>query len=236
MWYSDTRLPFLLTPSVAIDQIEQRKQENPNDIDEVPVEADVFNGRVVLRREAAAQRFLDEPNKQAGAHDHVQGVQAGHAEIEREEKLGVRVGGGVGAGLKVEIPAGNVMLDVFFVILDALDAKKDATEDQGSDEANRQQVCLAHLGSPDGESHGQAAGDENDGVNGAEPEINGPAGLREDFGVGGAIERVGHEQAAEEKHFGGQEDPHAERSGFPLLLHRSILLVQFSGAMHAGLL
>src|SRR5258708_9043679 len=157
MWCSDTRLPVLLTASVAIDQIEQRKQEKQNDVDEGPVEADVLNGRVVRRREAAAQRFVDEPNKQAGAHDHVQGVQAGHAEIEREEKLGVRVGGGVGAGLKVEIPAGNVMLDVFFVILDALDAKKDATEDQGSDEANRHQLCLAHLGSPDAQSHGHTA-------------------------------------------------------------------------------
>src|SRR5260221_5893864 len=156
MWCSDTRLPFLLTPSVAIDQIEQRKQENPNDIDEVPVEADVFNGRVVLRSEAAAQRCLDEQNRQAGAHDHVQCVQAGHAEIEREEKLGVSVGGGVGAGLKVEIPAGDVMLDVFFVILDALDAKKDGAEDKRGDEENRQQLCLADLGSPDGEGHGQA--------------------------------------------------------------------------------
>src|SRR5258708_21178118 len=148
MWCSDTRLPVLLTASVAIDQIEQRKQENPNDIDEVPVEADVFNGRVVLRREAAAQGFLDEPNDQAGAHDHVQCVQAGHAEIEREEKLGVRVGGGVGAGLKVEIPPGDVMLDIFFVILDALDAKKDAAEDERGDQANRQQLWLSDLGHP----------------------------------------------------------------------------------------
>src|ERR1700737_2475434 len=54
-------LAFLPKPSVAIDQIEQREQENPNDIDEVPVEADVLDGSVVLRREAATQRLLDEP-------------------------------------------------------------------------------------------------------------------------------------------------------------------------------
>jgi hypothetical protein len=54
-------LAFLPKPSVAIDQIEQREQENPNDINEVPVETDIFDGSVVLRREAAAQRFLDEP-------------------------------------------------------------------------------------------------------------------------------------------------------------------------------
>src|ERR1700738_1223006 len=105
---SDTRLPFFLTPSVAIDQIQQREQENPNDIDEVPVEADVFHGRVVFRREAAAQRFLDEPEKQARSNDHVESVQAGHAAIEGEEKLSVGVGGRVCAGLEIKVRAGNV--------------------------------------------------------------------------------------------------------------------------------
>src|SRR6266404_5107255 len=134
---SDTRLPFFLTPSVAIDQIQQREQENPNDIDEVPVEADILDGRVVLRREAAAPRFLDEPKEQAGADDHVQGVQAGHAEIEGEEKLGVGVRAGVCAGLEIKTIAGNMMLDIFFVILDALDAEEDAAEDERGDEAKR---------------------------------------------------------------------------------------------------
>src|SRR5882724_7714992 len=97
---SDTRLPFFLTPSVAINQIEQGEQENPHNVDEVPVEADIFDGRLVLRREAAAQRFLDEPNEQAGADNHVQGVQAGHAEIEGEEKLSVSVGSRVSARLE----------------------------------------------------------------------------------------------------------------------------------------
>src|SRR5260370_14750455 len=107
---SDTRLPFFLTPSVAIDQIQQREQENPNDIDEVPVEADILDGRVVLRREAAAQRFLDEPKEQAGADDHVQGVQASHAEIEGGEKLRVRVGSSVYAGLVIRTIAGSMIV------------------------------------------------------------------------------------------------------------------------------
>src|SRR6202521_4627907 len=173
---------------MTINQIEQRKQENPNDIDEVPVEANVFNGSVVLRREAAAQRFLDEPDKQAGADDHVQGVQAGHAKVKGEEKLGVGVGGDVGAGLEIEIPAGDVVLDVFVVILDALDAQKDAAEDQRGDEEDRKQLFLAEWGSPDGESHGQAAGDEHDGVNRAEPERDCLAGRAKYVGIGGAVE------------------------------------------------
>src|SRR5881398_97325 len=64
----------------------------------MPVEADDFNGRVVLWREAATQRDSDEPDNQAGANDHVQGVQAGHGEIKREIELRVRVGVGIVRG------------------------------------------------------------------------------------------------------------------------------------------
>ena len=35
-----------------------------------------------------------------------------------------------------------------------------------------------------------------------------------------AVEQVGHQQAAEEHHFGGEEDPHAEGRCLGLLLHR----------------
>jgi len=40
----------------------------------------------------------------------------------------------------------------------------------------------------------------------AEPKRDGLAGRAEYVGIGGAVDGVGHEQAAEEKHFGGQED------------------------------
>src|SRR5258707_15020891 len=107
---------------MTIDQIEQWKQKNPDDIDEMPVQADIFYGRVVFRRKAAARRFFDEPYEQACADDHVQGVEAGHAKVQREEKLGMGVGAGIGAWLELEIQAGNVGRDVFGVILDGLDA------------------------------------------------------------------------------------------------------------------
>src|ERR1700682_4748318 len=76
---------------MAIDQIKQRKQENPDDINEVPVQTYVFNGGVVIFVEAALPGYQDEPQEQTGADDHVQGVQTGHAEIERKIKLRVRI-------------------------------------------------------------------------------------------------------------------------------------------------
>src|SRR5262245_33257606 len=51
-----------------------------------------------------------------------------------------------------------------------------------------------------------------------------------------AVDGVGHEDAAEEKNFGDQKNPHAQRGGFLLLLQRLKLSVQLSGAMHAVLL
>src|SRR6266403_2229226 len=127
---------------MTINQIEQWEQKNPDDIDEMPVQADIFYGRVVFRRKAAAQRFFDEPYEQACADEHVQGVEAGHAKVQREEKLGMGVGAGVGARLELEIPAGDVVLNIFVVILDGLDAKKDRAEDQS---AMRNQVSAFFL-------------------------------------------------------------------------------------------
>ena len=71
-----------------------------------------------------------EPGKKAEADDHVQGVQAGHDEVEREENLGVvRVGVLIGmAGdrhvIEAEGRAGNVMLFEFVFVLDAFDAEE----------------------------------------------------------------------------------------------------------------
>src|SRR6266478_9768411 len=143
----------------------------------MPVQADIFYGRVVFRRKAAAQGFLDEPYEQACADDHVQGVEAGHAEVEREEKLGMGVGAGVGARLELEIQAGDVVLNILVVILDGLDAKKDRAEDQSGDEEPSERFFPAGLRGPDSHGHGQAAANEDDGVDGAPGKSDGFASL-----------------------------------------------------------
>src|SRR6266403_2553351 len=183
---------------MTIDQIEQWEQKNPDDIDKVPVQADIFYGRVVFRRKTAAQRFFDEPNEQACADDHVQGVEAGHAKVQREEKLGMGVGAGVGPRLELEIQAGDVVLNILVVILDGLNAKKDRAEDQSGDEEPSERFFPAGLRGPDRHGHGQAAANEHDSVDGAPGKFDGLAGFAKNIGIGGAIERVGHEHAAKE--------------------------------------
>src|SRR5713226_1670584 len=127
----------------------------------MPVQADDFDGRVVLRREAATETSLDEPEEQASADDHVQGVQAGHAEIQREIKLAVEIdirialegllhflffpgqffkviGGGRmrGAITHVEAMAGNEMVVELLLVFDRFDAKKDSAESKRGDQEN----------------------------------------------------------------------------------------------------
>src|SRR5438094_10084583 len=105
---------------MASDEIWQREQKNPHDVDKVPIQAHQFHWGVVLRREAASQRLSEKPQQQSGADDHVQRMQAGHREIQREKKLGVRIGGHVRARLKAETWTRNVVLDILVVIFDSL--------------------------------------------------------------------------------------------------------------------
>src|SRR5882672_3616229 len=51
-----------------------------------------------------------------------------------------------------------------------------------------------------------------------------------------AVDRVGEEDATEKENFLNQENPHAKRGGFLLLVQRLVLPVQLSGAMHSVLL
>src|SRR5260370_42106174 len=104
-------LPSLEIWLMTVNQIQQWKQENPNNVDEMPVQPDVLDRSVVLRSETAAQRFSDEPDQQAGADNHVQIGQPGHAKIQQKEKLRVGIRGHVVAGLKIKIPAWDVLLD-----------------------------------------------------------------------------------------------------------------------------
>src|SRR6266404_6606026 len=99
------------------------------------------------------------------------------------------VGAGIGPRLKLEIPAGDVVLDVFVVILDGLDAKKDCAEDQSGDEEPGKRFFPAGLRGPDSHGHGQAAANEDDGVDGAPGKSDGFASLAENVGISGAVER-----------------------------------------------
>src|SRR5437763_5930659 len=71
-------------------EIEEREEEDPDVIDEVPVEAHDLDRPVVLGSEVATPRARHHPQQQAGTDDHMQRVEAGHPPIEGHKELNLR--------------------------------------------------------------------------------------------------------------------------------------------------
>src|ERR1700694_3382953 len=72
---------------VRTDQVQQREQEDPDDVHEMPVQPDALERIVPFGGVAALPGGQQQVAEQPDADDHVQGVQPGHGEIEREEDL-----------------------------------------------------------------------------------------------------------------------------------------------------
>src|SRR5437773_12210621 len=71
------------------DQVEEGEEEDPDDVHEVPVEPGDLDGRVVGGTEPSVPRLPGHDRDDGHADHHVQGVQAGEAEVEGEEELGM---------------------------------------------------------------------------------------------------------------------------------------------------
>src|SRR5580692_27584 len=128
------------------------------------------------------------------------------------------------------------MVVELLLIFDDLDAKEYGAETERGDEKETDQLLLAHLCRPDSHCHGQAAQDEYDRVAAAEFQVQRVAAGAEGGAECVAVNGVDQEEPAEEQDFGDQEDPHAKRSSFLLLLKRFEVSVQFAGAVHSVLL
>src|ERR1700728_450189 len=209
---------------MPVDQVKQREQVDPDDVDEVPVEATDFDGRVIFGGETTLPRHKQEPGKKTEADNHMQRVQAGHNEVERKENLGMaRVGVLVRMArnryvIEAEGWPRNVVFFEFFFILDALDAQECEPEEHRDHEAADQQPATSRLRSPNRKNNRQTTADEDSGVCGAKRSIDRLAGGAEISEIPPAINQIGAEQTAEEHDFSAQENPHSETGGIALLL------------------
>src|SRR6267378_4857645 len=61
-------------------EVEDAEQEDPHHVDEVPVESHRRDSDVVLGRELAARRAVQDDQYQDQAPEHVEAVEAGHGE------------------------------------------------------------------------------------------------------------------------------------------------------------
>src|SRR5450759_1850862 len=206
------------------NQIQQRKQINPDDIDQMPVQSRVFYRREVARRIMPLPCQDRQHAKQTAANDHVQSVHAGHRKIKREKQLSFLrvhrdllavVVKGVG---ELEGGAGYVVLLEFFVVLETLDHQEGHAEQYGNDEVADKNfaaacLCCFHRQHNRNRTHDQHRGDKGSHLD-AELLASGGEGVE----VVEAVNEVGAEHAAEEHDFRHQEQPHAQRGGVLLLL------------------
>ena len=79
---------------VWLDQVQQWEQENPDQVDHVPVQAAQINWREVLRAEITTHATQEEPCDHDHANDDVGPVQAGHGVV--NAKIDVSVCGPLG--------------------------------------------------------------------------------------------------------------------------------------------
>src|SRR4029077_11665979 len=70
---------------VSSNQIQQREQEDPNNVHEVPVEPADLQRRVILLVEPATRSHDRQHGQNADPNDHVQGVQPGHEKVKTEK-------------------------------------------------------------------------------------------------------------------------------------------------------
>src|SRR5271155_1099155 len=214
----------MIASLVFVDQVKQRKQINPDNVDEVPVQAADLDRSVPLGSETSLPGHDEKPEKNTQANNHVQRMQSSHDEVEREKHLRVtRIGELTrmprdGDVLETKRSAGDVMLFELVFVFDRLDTEEGKTEKHGDPEHGDQQGSAGGLSGPDGEDHGQTTADEYGGIGGAERSVDGFAGGGEVSEVPPAVNQVGAEQAAKKHDFGGEEDPHAQAGGVALLL------------------
>src|SRR5580698_4571248 len=69
---------------VPADEIEKREQEDPDDVDKVPVQAEVLDKRYVAGCVGIVPGAVDHVAQNRDADDHVQRVHAGHGEVQEE--------------------------------------------------------------------------------------------------------------------------------------------------------
>ena len=149
----------------------------------------------------------------------MQRVHPGHHEVKREENFGVaerdrRV-------IPLEHATGDEVLVPLVAILDVLDPQEGAAENDRGDEPPRNRVATSiGLRGADSQRHGQAAGDQHDGVEGAPANAEEVRASGKGFDIFVAIHSIGTEQPPEEQDFLDDERPHAETGGFVLLLRR----------------
>ena len=207
---------------MAPDQVKQRKEKDPDNIDEMPVQARHFHRRMIGGRVNAAAGLYHENRKHPDSDDHVQGMKAGHGEIHGKEQLHLP---GVWTRIRECASRNQVVLE-FIGIFDSLDSQKGQTEQHRKNEKSDQRLAVSDLRAMHRQRHRQTAADQYGRVHSAQGYVEVAAGIGESGRIERPVHDVGGKYPAEEHDLGDQKDPHSQRRCLVLLLETVEVMLQ----------
>jgi hypothetical protein len=118
-----------------------------------------------------------------------------------------------------------------FSLYSIVDTQKAHAQDEGDHQAQHQRAPSPRLSAPHAHGHGKARGDQHRRIQRAPHHIELVRRFHKRRVVPVAVDQVGGKQAAEEHHFGQQEQPHGKAGRVGLLVHVLKVMAQVRGVL-----
>ena len=187
--------------------------------------------------EAALARPEHQPKQQPHSDDHVQGVQPGHGEIEKEIELGMVEAARrqlcENFSLGCPVKAWDNMLYEFLVVFDAFYTQKHAAKNHRRYQEKNERAPVTRLRGAHRKRHRETAAQQDHCVQRAQADVQDVASAFKRGKVEPAKDRIRGKHAAKKHDFRHQEDPYSQRIGVLLLFEVLELMCQ-SGVLRLG--
>lgn len=194
-------------------QIKERKEKDPDQVDDVPENSDAFHGSEIVRFEIAAKMTVQNPTDQGHPDQNVSSVQAGHHKVEAEVHRQIRV-----HRFRVveEVARQQPVMNLVHV-LEVFHDHEDAAADDRRDQTHRRLRIHSSLNVMDRQSHRPRTRDQNDSVESAHSPVEVARSFREHFGIDRVIDEVSDEKSAEHQNLRHHEEPDTLFRGYELM-------------------
>ncbi len=193
------------------DKIKKREDEDPDKINEVPVESRIFQHRKAVLVDLILEYQYKADPKKGHSDDDMDTVETGDDIIESIEYIEARraIDQDLGVGIDPEM---NLVtpLEIF------VDKKDDATE-KGKPYTAQGQLITASLHGGDGCGHRKTRDQEDYGIDGPDDSVKFFATLGKVFGVAVEIDRVEDKEASKKDDLAVKKEPHADADSSAVL-------------------
>lgn len=232
-----------LAISLLVNEVKEWEEEDPDQIDNVPVQAYEIDRCKVVGSKVTPIGSHQKPEEKSNTYQHVDTMQTGQAEVDAEECANIRRLDWLLAVLGVffqmldSFLAGLIHLapeDAFMnlvAVLNILDAHEAEAAQDGNPEIDDQPATVAQLGTANAPRHRQAAEEQHAGIDGTHVLVKEAVGVLEDFGVVVTIDGVSGKESTEEEDLLCDERPHAQLASFELLFQRIEVVCQVLGVI-----